>query len=97
MTGNLLSDEGRTRRCCDRDERFPNTSQWLNDALGDLSDREQMIIRERHLGEDVATLETLGKELGVSKERVRQLEARAMDKLRHPCPLAQVYPILSNA
>lgn len=57
-------------------------SQWLNQALGDLSDREQMIIRERHLGEDVVTLEELGKELGVSKERVRQLEARAMDKLK---------------
>ncbi|HIF25575.1 MAG TPA: RNA polymerase factor sigma-32 [Micavibrio sp.] len=57
-------------------------SQWLNDALGDLSDRERMIIRERHLGDEVVTLEELGKELGVSKERVRQLEARAMDKLK---------------
>lgn len=57
-------------------------SQWLNDALGDLSDRERLIIRERHLGDEVVTLEELGKELGVSKERVRQLEARAMDKLK---------------
>ncbi len=57
-------------------------SQWLNEALGSLSDREQLIIRERHLGEDIVTLEQLGQELGVSKERVRQLEARAMDKLK---------------
>jgi RNA polymerase sigma-32 factor len=58
-------------------------SQWLKDALGKLDDREQKIISERHLGEDVVTLEELGKDLGISKERVRQLEARAMDKLKH--------------
>ena len=57
-------------------------SRWLNDALRDLTDREQRIIRERHLGQEVVTLEDLGKQLGVSKERVRQLEARAMDKLK---------------
>ena len=57
-------------------------SQWLNKALKSLTDREQTIIRERHLGHEVVTLEALGKELGVSKERVRQLEARAMEKLK---------------
>lgn len=57
-------------------------SRWLNNALGGLSDREQTIIRQRHLGHDVVTLEVLGKELGVSKERVRQLEQRAMEKLK---------------
>ena len=57
-------------------------SQWLNNALSSLSDREQKIIRERHLGQDVVTLEALGNELGVSKERVRQLEQRAMEKLK---------------
>lgn len=57
-------------------------SQWLNDALGQLSDREQKIIRDRHLSYETVTLEDLGKQLGISKERVRQLEARAMDKLK---------------
>ena len=57
-------------------------SQWLNKALKTLSDREQTIIKERHLGHEVVTLEALGKELGVSKERVRQLEARVMEKLK---------------
>ncbi len=57
-------------------------STWLRAALGELSDRERRIITERHLAEDVVTLEDLGKELGVSKERVRQLEARAMDKIK---------------
>lgn len=57
-------------------------SQWLENALGSLSDREQKIIRDRHLQYETVTLEDLGKELGVSKERVRQLEARAMEKLK---------------
>ncbi len=57
-------------------------SAWLKDALGLLSDREQQIIRKRHLSYETVTLEDLGKVLGVSKERVRQLEQRAMDKLK---------------
>lgn len=57
-------------------------SQWLAEALGTLTDREQKIIRDRHLQYETVTLEDLGKELGVSKERVRQLEARAMEKLK---------------
>ena len=57
-------------------------SKWLNDALKKLSDREQHIIRERHMQYDTVTLEELGKKLGVSKERVRQLESRALEKLR---------------
>ena len=57
-------------------------SRWLNEALGSLSDRERTIIRERHLSYDPVTLDELGKTLGVSKERVRQLETRAMEKLR---------------
>ncbi|MEM7444940.1 MAG: RNA polymerase factor sigma-32 [Pseudomonadota bacterium] len=57
-------------------------SQWLLEALGELSPREQKIIRQRRLTDDGATLEQLGRELGVSKERVRQLEHRAMTKLR---------------
>jgi len=57
-------------------------SKWLNDALAELSPREQTIIRERRMNEAVVTLEDLGKQLGISKERVRQLEQRAFDKLK---------------
>jgi len=57
-------------------------TRWLNDALRELTEREQTIIRRRRLREDGATLEELGESLGVSKERVRQLEQRAMEKLR---------------
>ena len=55
---------------------------WLADALGTLNARERMIIVERKLREDPRTLESLGQELGLSKERIRQLEAQALTKLR---------------
>jgi len=55
---------------------------WLNEALEDLTARELTIIRERRLVEDGVTLETLGRKLGVSKERVRQIEHQALRKLR---------------
>ena len=57
-------------------------SRWIHDALTGLSERERIIIRRRRLTEDSATLEELGSVLGVSKERVRQLESRALAKMR---------------
>lgn len=57
-------------------------NEWLQKSLGRLNTREQHIIKMRSLCDEVITLEALGKELGVSKERVRQLEARAMEKLK---------------
>lgn len=57
-------------------------SRWLEEALNALTDREQKIIRDRHLRYETVTLEDLGKDLGVSKERVRQLEQRAMEKMK---------------
>ena len=55
---------------------------WLKDALGVLNEREMKIIEERRLSEDGATLEALGETLGISKERVRQIENRALEKLK---------------
>ena len=72
-----LQDEIVTKRI--DDER---RSRWLGKALSTLNPRELRIIRERRLAEDGATLETLGERLGISKERVRQIESRAMEKLR---------------
>lgn len=57
-------------------------TQWLQAALATLSDREQLIIRERRLSEDTVTLEKLGERLGISKERVRQVEHQALGKLK---------------
>ena len=55
---------------------------WLLEALAALNDRERFIVRERKLRDDPRTLESLGEELGLSKERVRQLEAAAFAKMR---------------
>lgn len=56
--------------------------RWLRSALGVLSDRELNILQARRLSEESATLESLGDRLGISKERVRQIESRALEKLR---------------
>ncbi|MBN2761175.1 MAG: RNA polymerase factor sigma-32 [Rhodobacteraceae bacterium] len=56
--------------------------EWLLSALQGLSERERFIVRERKLRADPRTLESLGEELGLSKERVRQLEAAAFQKMR---------------
>jgi RNA polymerase sigma-32 factor len=55
---------------------------WLRSALGVLNEREMKIIAERRLTEEGATLEALGETLGISKERVRQIESRALEKLK---------------
>ena len=57
-------------------------SKWLETALQELTDREQIIIRERRLQDDKTTLEVLGGRLGITKERVRQIEHKAFEKLR---------------
>ena len=54
----------------------------LHSALRQLSDRDRHIVMQRHLSEEPATLKDLSEGLGVSIERVRQLEKRAMGKLR---------------
>jgi RNA polymerase sigma-32 factor len=55
---------------------------WLRSALNVLNERELHIVEERRLRDDGATLEALGESLGISKERVRQIENRALEKLR---------------
>ncbi|RLK02644.1 RNA polymerase factor sigma-32 [Ruegeria conchae] len=56
--------------------------EWLVTAMQALNERERFIVRERKLREPARTLESLGQELGLSKERVRQLEAAAFIKMR---------------
>ena len=63
-------------------EEFSARMGLLEAAMSDLSDRERHIIRERRLKDEPATLEDLSKEYGVSRERVRQIEVRAFEKLQ---------------
>jgi len=62
---------------------------WLSRALRALNERELKIVSERRLSENGATLESLGQKLGISKERVRQIENRALEKLRSELVKAQ--------
>lgn len=55
---------------------------WLIKAMQGLNERERFIVTERKLRDNARTLESLGEELGLSKERVRQLEAAAFAKMR---------------
>ncbi len=55
---------------------------WLVEAMSALNERERFIVQERKLRDDPRTLESLGDELGLSKERIRQLEAAAFAKMR---------------
>lgn len=57
-------------------------SYWIKKALQVLNPRELQIIQTRRLSDEGVTLESLGLMLGISKERVRQIEARAIQKLR---------------
>lgn len=63
-------------------DRDSNVRVALAEALGELSTRERRIVDARMISDEPTTLERLGRELGVSKERVRQIEERARTKLR---------------
>lgn len=78
-----LEDE--SEQAAEQVENAHDTAQlreWLLKAMGALNAREQFIIRERKLRDTPRTLESLGDELNLSKERVRQLEAAAFAKMR---------------
>mgnify|MGYP002678841698 FL=1 len=53
----------------------------LAQAMDKLNDRERIIVRARRLQDDPTTLDSLGEQLGISRERVRQIETRAIEKM----------------
>ncbi len=68
----------------------------VSTLIGSLTSREQLILRLRYglSGEEEHTLEQIGRFLGLSRERVRQLEARSLKKLRETQPAQRLHPIL---
>jgi RNA polymerase sigma-32 factor len=63
-------------------EEFGKRQQLLEAAMKSLNERERHILTERRLKEEPTTLEDLSKEYGISRERVRQIEVRAFEKLQ---------------
>lgn len=63
-------------------EELDNRRRLLKDAMGVLNDRERRIFEARRLAEEPVTLEDLSSEFGVSRERVRQIEVRAFEKVQ---------------
>jgi len=63
-------------------DEFDTRMQLLQSAMGELNEREQHILQERRLSEDPKTLEDLAGHYGVSRERIRQIEVRAFEKLQ---------------
>jgi len=61
-------------------------SEAVGEALGELTERERQVVRLRFGLDDgqVRTLEEVGREFGVTRERIRQIEAKTLAKLRHP-------------
>lgn len=79
----LLEDEAdRTEESAAMANTSRARSRWLNLALNGLQDRDAYIVRQRYLGEEKKTLSVIADDLGVTKERVRQLEARALGQVR---------------
>ena len=66
---------------------------WLRQAMSVLNPREMLIVKRRKLEDEASTLEELGVTLGISKERVRQIETRAMEKLK--ASLLQMSPAMA--
>jgi RNA polymerase sigma-32 factor len=63
-------------------EELSRRKSYLSSAMSVLNDRERRVFEARRLAEDPATLEQLSEEFGVSRERIRQIEVRAFEKVQ---------------
>ena len=66
----------------DKENDALKIKSWIEEALSTLNSREKRIVVDRKLADNPRTLDAIGGELGVSKERVRQLETQALKKLK---------------
>ncbi len=66
----------------EKTDEYDMRMELLTEAMSSLNEREQHIISERRLKDQPATLEDLSKHYGVSRERIRQIEVRAFEKLQ---------------
>jgi RNA polymerase sigma-32 factor len=78
----LVDDSDSQEAVLAESEELDNRRKLLRDAMGVLNDREKRIFEARRLADEPITLEELSAEFGVSRERVRQIEVRAFEKVQ---------------
>jgi RNA polymerase sigma-32 factor len=78
----LVDDNDSQETVLVRNEESDMRNAYLKDALTKLTERERRVIEARKLQDDPATLDDLSQEFGVSRERIRQIEVRAFEKLQ---------------
>ncbi len=78
----LVDDSDNQEEVLAQSEESSMRHGLLKDAMGKLTDRERRVFEARRLQDDPATLEDLSQEFGVSRERIRQIEVRAFDKVQ---------------
>jgi RNA polymerase sigma-32 factor len=83
---NLLASDGPSQEDMYADgQEHDSRKALLGEALKELDPRERAILKARHMSQRPMTLGALGKRFGISRERVRQLELRAVSKIRSYC------------
>ena len=65
-----------------QDQEFNERKKLMSDSISILNPREKEILTARRLSEDIATLEDLSKKYKISRERIRQIETKAFEKLQ---------------
>ncbi|AQS87500.1 RNA polymerase factor sigma-32 [Neoasaia chiangmaiensis NBRC 101099] len=78
----LVDDQENQEETFAQSEELSGRQALLTEAMKGLNDRERHILTERRLKDDPSTLEDLSHQYGISRERVRQIEARAFEKLQ---------------
>ena len=77
-------------------QEYDDKKELLKDAMKILNDREKEIINQRRLKENPTTLEDLSKKYKISRERIRQIETKAFEKLQKSMISARNQVITSN-
>jgi RNA polymerase sigma-32 factor len=78
----LVVDSDNAEQVMIRQDELESRREMLKDALASLNERERRVFLARRLEENPVTLEELSQEFGISRERVRQIEVRAFEKVQ---------------
>ncbi|WP_279111602.1 RNA polymerase sigma factor RpoH [Bartonella apis] len=86
----LVDDSSSQEQLLIEEDELENRRAMLEQAMEGLNDREKRIFKARRLSEDPVTLEELSTEFGISRERVRQIEVRAFEKVQNAVKAAAI-------